>query len=390
MPNTTPLPNSHDWLKTLVSYDTTSRLSNLNLIHEVKNYLDQFDINSHLIFNHDKTKANLYATIGPLDRPGVMLSGHTDVVPVDGQQWHSDPFTLSERDGKWFGRGSCDMKGFIASVLSAVPAMSRAHLHTPIHLAFSYDEEVGCLGVRDLIAMLKQQPIQPKLAIIGEPSSMQAVIGHKGKCAFEVTVKGVNAHSAYPTEGVNAVMYAARLITYIHQIQEELKNNGPFDYDYRVPYTSLHVGTMAGGTAPNIVPEHCRFDFEIRHLPEQDPESIVQKIRDYAQNTLSEAMQKTHSESGIDISTKTQYPGLFTSPSHEIVEFVKSLISNPTHAKVSFGTEAGLFSNDLAIPAVVCGPGSILQAHKADEYVEIKQMQQCDLMINQLILSLSE
>lgn len=377
-------------LKKLVAFDTTSCNSNLALIDYLQTYLRDYGIDSVLVHDASGEKANLYATIGPQDKPGIMLSGHTDVVPVDGQNWSSDPFTLSAKEGKLYARGSADMKGFIACVLAAVPEMVALNLHTPVHLAFSYDEEIGCIGVRTLIDMLAQQPIKPAMAIIGEPTAMQVVISHKGKCAFEVTVSGSNAHSAYPTEGVNTVMYAAKLIHHIDQLQQEVVRIGPFDEDFRVPYTTLHVGTINGGTAANIVPAHCRFDFEIRYLPQHKPQQLLDNINHFIAHTLRVPMRAVFANADITLREKAQYPGLFTAPDSNLVCFVKSLLEDRTHGKVSFGTEGGLFSDQLGIPAVVCGPGSILQAHRADEYVAIEQLKQCSAMLSALLVRLSE
>ena len=382
--------SSRDILQRLVAFDTTSRNSNLALIDFVSVYLYRYGVESELVYDASGEKANLYATIGPEEKPGVMLSGHTDVVPVDGQNWSTNPFELIEKDSKLYARGSADMKGFIACVLAAVPKMVESDVQTPINLAFSYDEEIGCIGVRTLIDMLEQQPVKPAMAIIGEPTSMQAIIGHKGKCAFDVNVTGCNAHSAYTTEGVNAVIYAARLVNFIYEFQQRIVANGPFDNDYRVPYSTLHVGTIDGGTAANIVPANCRFDFEIRHLPEQDPQAIIDEIKDFAAQTLLPEMRTVFSEANIQFTEKTQYPGLFTAPDEQIVQFVKSLLGDDSHGKVSFGTEGGLFSERLGVPAVVCGPGSILQAHRADEFVAVDQIDRCDRMIDRLIDELAK
>ena len=381
---------TQDILQTLVAFDTTSRHSNLALIDYVQTYLYGYGIDSQLVHNDSGDKANLYATIGPQDKAGVMLSGHTDVVPVDGQNWSSDPFRLTSKGGRLYARGAADMKGFIACVLAAVPNMISQPLHTPIHLAFSYDEEIGCIGVRTLIDMLAQQPIKPAMAIIGEPTSMQVVIGHKGKCAYEVEVTGCNAHSAYPTEGVNAVIYAAHVIYFIHTLQQQIERNGPFDNDYRVPYTTLNVCTITGGTAANIIPAHCRFDVEIRHLPEQDPQRLLTDILRYIERALLPEMRAIYPGADIRFKEKTQYPGLFTPADGHLVQFVKNLLGDDSHTKVSFGTEGGLFSDRLQVPTVVCGPGSILQAHRADEYVELSQLARCQAMLSALIDQLAE
>lgn len=381
---------SRDLLADLISFDTTSALSNLELIHFVQAYLAAYGVAATLVHDESGQKANLYATIGPTNKGGVMLSGHTDVVPVKGQAWSSDPFTLTERDALLYGRGSCDMKGFIASCLAAVPALVQANLNTPVHLAFSYDEEVGCLGVRRLIDMLQGFAVRPAMAIIGEPTSMRLMIAHKGKRALRVKVTGQSAHSAYPTEGVNAVEYAAELVCEIRRIHAEFKQNGPFDSDYRVPHTTLHVGVFNGGTALNIVPNACQFDFEIRHLPEDQPDMIIQRIQTYAEQVLLTSMRAVAPQAQIEFEVLSAYPGLYTAPDAQVVQFVKGLLRPDTEvSKISFGTEGGLFSEQLGIPAVVCGPGSILQAHKADEYLSVEQLAACDAMLARLQQSLS-
>ena len=380
-----PEMNSQALLAQLIAFDTTSAKSNLALIDFVEGYLDKHGVASQRVYDESQGKANLYATIGPQDIGGVMLSGHTDVVPVTGQDWSSDPFALRSEGGKLYGRGSCDMKGFIASALAAVPALQAAQLHTPVHLAFSYDEEVGCLGVRRLVDMMQDLPHKPAMAIIGEPTSMTPMIGHKGKRALRVTVEGHSCHSAYPVEGVNAIEYAAELITQIRREQKTFSEHGPFDSDYRVPYTTLHVGVMNGGSALNIVPQRCVFDFEIRHLPEVDPEQVIARLQQFAEQELLPQMKVEGHPAAIHFEPLSGYPGLLTPPDAEIVQFVADLLQgNAAPNKVSFGTEAGVFSERLGIPAVVCGPGSILQAHKPDEYVSEEQLARCDQMLARL------
>ncbi|HPY40839.1 MAG TPA: acetylornithine deacetylase [Thiolinea sp.] len=383
--------NSRELLARLISFDTTSAVSNLALIHFVQEYLANYGVESSLVRDESGQKANLYATIGPADKAGVMLSGHTDVVPVKGQAWSSDPFVLTERDGLLYGRGSCDMKGFIASCLAAVPALTQAKLHTPVHLALSYDEEVGCLGVRRLIEMMQGLSVRPAMAIIGEPTSMRLMIAHKGKRAIRVKITGQSAHSAYPTEGVNAVEYAAELVCEIRRIHAQFQQHGPFDNDYRVPHTTLHVGVFNGGTVLNIVPNACQFDFEIRHLPEDNPDQIIQRIQNYAEQVLLPPMRKVTEQAKIEFEVLSAYPGLYTAPDAQVVQFVRGLLApNVEVSKISFGTEGGLFNEQLGIPAVVCGPGSILQAHKADEYVSVEQLAACDAMLELLQRVLSD
>ncbi len=387
MPRT---PSSIDLLQTLVAFDTTSAVSNLELITFVEHYLAQFNVESSLIYDEGGAKANLYATIGPADKPGIMLSGHTDVVPTTGQQWQGDPYTLRQHDGLLYGRGACDMKGFIACVLAAVPDLQRRTLDTPVHIALSYDEEVGCLGVRRMIDMMATLPIQPAMAIIGEPTSMQAMIGHKGKCSQRVTVSGTAGHSAYATESINAIQYAAELINEIYRIQQHIAENGPFDSDYRVPYTTLHVGVIEGGTALNMMPLSCCFNYEIRHLPEQDPFQLVDQIQEYAEHAVLPRMRRLAEHVAIRQEPLISYPGLQTDAESQAVSLVKQWLAQDMKvSKVSFGTEAGLFTSSLGIPAVVCGPGSIQQAHRADEYVSVTQLEHCDAMLERLGRSIS-
>ncbi len=377
-------------LADLIGFDTTSRNSNLELIRYVEDYLSQHGVQSTLVHDDSGHKANLYATIGPAELGGVMLSGHTDVVPVDGQRWASDPFVLERIDDKVFGRGSADMKGFIACVLERVPEMVAASLTTPIHIALSYDEEVGCIGVRRLLDLMEKMPVVPSMAIIGEPTNMEIVVAHKGKRGIRVNVRGASAHSAYPTEGVNAIEVAAQLIAHISEVQQDIEKNGPFDPGYRVPHTTLHVGTVRGGTALNIVPNECSFDFEIRHLPEHEIDPLIDTVQRYARDNLEPTMRLKNPDCGIDFTELFGYPALFTAPDAPVVAFVRSLLEcDRAVEQISFGSEAGLFSRRIGIPAVVCGPGSILQAHRPDEYVSIEQLETCRTMLRRLVESLS-
>ena len=377
-------------LADLIGFDTTSRNSNLELIRYVEDYLSQHGVQSTLVHDDSGHKANLYATIGPAELGGVMLSGHTDVVPVDGQRWASDPFVLEPIDDKVFGRGSADMKGFIACVLERVPEMVTASLSTPIHIALSYDEEVGCIGVRRLLDLMEKMPVVPSMAIIGEPTNMEIVVAHKGKRGIRVNVRGASAHSAYPTEGVNAIEVVAQLIAHISEVQQDIERNGPFDPGYRVPHTTLHVGTVRGGTALNIVPNECSFDFEIRHLPEHEIDPLIDTVQRYARDNLEPTMRLKNPDCGIDFTELFGYPALFTAPDAPVVAFVRSLLEyDRAVEQISFGSEAGLFSRRIGIPAVVCGPGSILQAHRPDEYVSIEQLETCRTMLRRLVGSLS-
>ena len=367
-------PQSLDFIKKLVAFDTTSRESNLELIAYIQDYLDRLGVDSTLVHNQEGTKANLYATLGDRDTPGIMLSGHTDVVPVDGQAWDTDPFEAVEKDGKLWGRGTADMKSFIAIVLAFIPEFLERGLKTPIHLAFSYDEEVGCIGVRRLIDKLNDMPVRPAMCIVGEPTSMQVITGHKGKRSFTADVRGLEAHSALTTQGVNAIEYAAELIAYLKGMARRKEAEGPHDELYEITHSTVHTGVISGGVQLNIVPKACRFEFEFRYLATDDPDALEKEIRDYAAETLEPKMHAVSKDTGIDIECFNDMPGLEIDAGEDVVTFVKALAGRNDHAKVAFGTEAGLFQTRAGIPTVVCGPGDIKQAHKPNEFITLKQI----------------
>ena len=378
---------SLDLLQTLIGFDTTSFKSNLNLIKFIENYLNQYEIKSELVYNDTKNKANLFATIGSNSTGGIVLSGHTDVVPVSNQKWDTDPFQLIEKDQKLYGRGASDMKSFIALVLSRVPKIIEKKLSKPIHLAFSYDEEIGCVGVHGLLDLIEKKSIKPEFCIVGEPTSMEVVIGHKGKHAYSVKVDGLSCHSGQAPFGVNAINYASKLIAYIDELNKEKSINGPFDQDYEVPYTTLHTGLINGGTILNIVPNLCEFEFEIRNLATDDPLKLVNKIKDYTNQKLINDMHKVSSKTGIHFNEKVNYPALDISADIKPVKKIKELLNNQKHKKVVYGTEGGLFKNRFDIPTIVCGPGSIDQAHKPNEYISIEQIKKCSNFLDNLISS---
>ncbi len=373
-----------DMLSRLVAFDTTSRNPNIALIEHVETYLDGLGIAHERVENAHGDKSNLFATIGPADRPGIVLSGHTDTVPVDGQLWTSDPFALSRRDGRFYARGACDMKGFIAVCLALAPEMAAAKLKVPIHFAFSYDEEIGCLGVRELLEMLSRRPVLPLGCIVGEPTDMQVVIAHKSKRSFAVVVRGVGGHSARATEGVNAVEYAARLVTKVTEIASRLAAAGLRDPLYDVVHSTAHVGVFQGGTALNIVPDLARLEFEFRVLPEEDSDALVAEIEQTAREIEAE-MRARDPRAAIEIVLKSEIPGLNVSPDADIVTLVKRLAGRNDHAKVAYGTEAGLFVETAGVPTVICGPGSIGEAHKPDEFVEEAQLAACEAFMRRLI-----
>jgi acetylornithine deacetylase len=375
--------SSRALLERLVSFPTVSRDSNLALIAFVQDYLAQYDVECELFHNAERTKANLFATIGPRDRGGIVLSGHTDVVPVAGQDWTLDPFRLTERDGRLYGRGTADMKGFIASVLAAVPRFVEQDLQLPVHLAFSYDEEVGCLGVRPMLAELATRPHRPRLCLIGEPTALKPVLGHKGKLAMRCHVKGAACHSAYAPYGVNAIQYAARLIGRLEAIGAQLAAPEHHDARFDPPYSTVQTGLIQGGRALNIVPAECEFDFEVRALPDFDAREVADQLQGYAERDLLPAMRAVHAETGVRFQSLSAYPGLATPPDSEAARLLARLTGSTEFETVAFGTEGGLFEA-AGIPTVVCGPGSMDQGHKPDEFVSTAQLAGCDAMLARL------
>ncbi|KAA6169037.1 acetylornithine deacetylase [Pseudomonas veronii] len=376
--------HSRDLLAQLVRFDTTSRESNLALIDFVRTYLQGHGVACELLFNEHKSKANLLATIGPADVPGIVLSGHTDVVPVDGQRWSVAPFELTEQGGRLYGRGTADMKGYIACVLACVPTLVQAPLRMPVHIALSYDEEVGCLGVRALIERFQAQPVKPLLCVIGEPTELKPVLGHKGKLAMRCDVHGAACHSAYAPSGVNAIEYAARLISELVRLGETLKAPAQLDPRFEPPFSTVQTGVISGGKALNIVPQQCTFDFEVRSLPAHDPWQVANQLREYAEHTLLPAMQAVSAQCAIGFSELSSYPGLVTSLESQAAEWVAQFCGSRDYGTVAFGTEGGLF-DQVGIPTVVCGPGSMEQGHKADEFISLAQLEACDRMLARVV-----
>jgi acetylornithine deacetylase len=364
-------------LKPLVEFDTRSKLPNLELIAFVRNYLAGFGIESSLSYDARGEKANLYATIGPRDRSGLCLSGHTDVVAADGQPWTAEPFALTRRGDRVLGRGTADMKGFLAAVLANVPHFIAHCRQMPIHLAFSYDEEIGCRGVRDLISELTSMPFKPLACVVGEPSSMHVAIAHKGKRAYQCCVKGRTGHSALTHRGVNAVEFAAELATYLRRVGCDLSTSGQRDERFKPPYSTIHIGKLNGGTALNVIPDYAELEFEIRNLPGDDADRIVRKVHSYAERILVQAMREIAPESGIEWRQLADYPALAPEmDSTWLRDLACDLTGDASLHALSFGTEGGLFQA-IGIPTIVCGPGSIEQAHKADEYLELEQLERC-------------
>ena len=380
------------WLRQLISFDTTSRTSNLTLINYVADYLQQQGLSPWLVQNGDGNKANLFVTIPAINGStdgGIVLSGHTDVVPVDGQNWKSDPFVADIRDNCLYGRGSSDMKGFIACVLAALPQMQIAKLKKPLHIALSYDEEVGCLGAPLLLAELAKRRLQPQYCIVGEPTSMQMVIAHKGINTFCCEVHGKNAHSSLTPQGVNAIEYAAKLIVFINQLAQQLQQRADLDHAFDVPFATVSTGLIQGGTAINIVPEYCAFEFDYRNLPHMTVAELIEPIQHYIDTELLPAMRTIAPEAIINLTQKVQVPALNDVNNQQLHELIMHLVDSKQRDKVAYATEGGQFQNS-GINTVVCGPGSIAVAHKANEYIELKQLARCDQFLRKLIKNQSE
>ena len=375
---------SLDLIRDLIAFDTTSRESNLAFIEYVEAYLGKLGVECMRVYDDEKRKANLYATLGPQDQSGILLSGHTDVVPVDGQDWTSDPFSVRETNGKLFGRGTADMKAFIAIALAYAPEMLERGLKTPIHLAFSYDEEVGHLGAKRLVQIIREMPVRPAMCIVGEPTGMDVIVAHKGKRKMRVHVRGLEAHSSLAPKAVNAIEYAAELIAYIKGVARRIEKEGPFDEKFDLTHSTIQVGLIKGGVQLNIVPNSCTFDLELRHLPDDDPVPRLDEIKAYAKETLEPMMQAIDPETGFTFEDIGTNYSLNIDPGEDIVALVKRLTGRNDHGKVAFGTEAGLFMERAGIPTVVCGPGHIAQAHKPDEFIALEQIAKGEDFMSQL------
>ncbi|WP_352337042.1 acetylornithine deacetylase [Psychrobacter sp. 16-MNA-CIBAN-0192] len=384
--------NSIDWLTRLIAFDTVSRYSNLALIEDVQAYCAQLGLSVDLTFNESKDKANLFVTIpagenADIVTGGLVLSGHTDVVPVDGQAWTSDPFTATIRGSRLYGRGACDMKGFIACALTMLPdavALSKSgQLRRPLHLALSFDEEVGCLGAPLILADLAARNITPDYCIVGEPTNMTMVVAHKGIAVYRCRVHGKSAHSSLTPQGVNAISYASRLVGFVDTLAEQLTHRDDNDPLFDVPYSTLSVGTIQGGTATNIVPNLCEFTFDYRNLPHMTQDDILVPIQAKVAE-LTAQMQARAPETGIELQQQESVPAMTDDDSAELQHLIAALVTDDKRHKVAYATEGGQFT-DAGIPTIICGPGSIEQAHKADEYVELSELERCDNFLAQLL-----
>ena len=374
-----------EMIERLVSFDTTSRESNLALIHFVRDYLASHGVDSTLIHDESGNKANLYATVGPAGVPGVALSGHTDVVPVDGQPWDSDPFGLVQKEGRLYGRGTSDMKSFSAIALALVPEFVARPLKTPIHFALSFDEEVGCLGAPLMIDRLGAElGVKPMIVIVGEPTDMAVVNAHKGVYSFNTRVRGLEAHSSATHRGVNAVQYAALLVHFLTEMADEMAARAAPESGFDPPYTTVHVGTIRGGTAHNIVPLDCAFTWEYRLMPGADADEIRTRFERFAEETVLPRMHAVDPGTAIDTELRCYVPGLVPEEGSPAEEIVMALARTNRTEVVAYGTEAGLFQ-EVGIPTVICGPGSIRQAHQPNEYIELSQVQACESFMRRLL-----
>lgn len=372
-----------EMIERLIAFPTVSRESNLELIEYVRELLRAYDADVRLTYDDDRRKANLFATLGPRAQGGLVLSGHTDVVPVEGQRWDSDPFKVVEKDGRLYGRGTSDMKSFIAIALALLPAYA-SRLKKPLHLAFSYDEEVGCIGVGRLIDDLAQANVRPSGCVVGEPTMMAPVIAHKGKKSYRCNVRGLAAHSAYAPKAVNAVEAAAEAVAYLKRMARRQRDEGPYDHGFDIAHTTVHTGVIRGGTALNIVPHACSFDFEFRYLPGADTDALFEEVKQHVARDIEPEMRTIDAKSGFDFVQLSEIPALDTSAETEIVALAIELTGNHEIGKVSYGTEASQFQR-AGIPTVVCGPGSIEQAHKPNEFVDIEQVEACEGFLRKLL-----
>lgn len=369
-------------LEKLVAFDTTSAKTNIPLIEFVESYLASHGIESRRVPTGDGLKSSLHAVIGPEGRPGIGLSGHTDVVPVTGQNWSTNPFTLTKKGSRLFGRGSCDMKGFVACILTHVPKFKARALKSPIHLLLSYDEEVGCTGVRPMIAELGKRLPAPHLVIVGEPTSMKVVDGHKSINGFETTVTGRESHSGKPHLGVNAIMAAGELVSELTRIDAELRAraDGPrFD----PPYTNVAVALIEGGTARNITPKNCKITWMFRSVPATDPNEIITRFETFAREEVLPAMKKVSPEAAIETIQTSNVPAFNAPENSPAVSLALKLAGQNERFAVSYGTEGSLFE-EAGFSSVIIGPGDIAQAHAPDEFIEESELEACSSFLDRL------
>lgn len=378
-----PIERTKEILGDLIAFPSISSDSNLDIIEYLADLLRTVGADVGIYADATGKKANLFATLGPKTDGGIVLSGHTDVVPVEGQDWQADPFTMVERDGRLFGRGACDMKGFIAAAVAMAPSFWSLSLRRPVHFAFTYDEEVGCFGAQALLDTLNQTGLRPSVAIIGEPTEMRIIEGHKGCYEYTTTFKGIEGHSSSPAAGVSAVEYAVRFVARLLELREGLKEKAPPTSRFEPPYTTMHVGRINGGTARNIIAQHCHVDWEIRPVQRQDAIDVKAAAATYIEDTLKPEMTRHDELPDITTQVICEVDGLEPVTDSEARDMITELTGANSTGVVAFGTEAGLFQS-AGISSIICGPGSIAQAHKADEFIEIDQLDACLAMLEKL------
>lgn len=376
-----------EWLKKLISFDTTSRRSNLELIQCITAWLQQYHTTPFYTYDDEKQKANLFATIPANDgttHGGIILSGHTDTLPVEGQAWDTPPFTAILKDHRLYGRGATDMKGFIAVILALLPEWIKLPRKKPLHLAFTYDEEVGCHGAIRLLADLKQQGLQPEACIVGEPTEMKPIVAHKGIHLYRCRLTGLAVHSSLTYQGCNAIDYAAQLIRWIRDFADRIRTNGPFDHHFDIPTTTISTNLMQAGNAFNTVPAQAEFYFEFRRLPDTEAKSIIDPIQSYVTNELLPQMKKEYADASITLELLSSVPSFEASEEASITKTLRQLTQCQEIRKVAYATEAGLFQQSQ-IPTILCGPGNIAQAHRANEYIELSQLELCETLLRDLV-----
>lgn len=377
------------WLKALIQYDTTSHRSNLQLIDFVDHFLKEQGFLTQIFLNKHQNKANLLATIPAKNgstHGGLLLSGHSDTVPTTGQNWSSDPYTTTIIDGKIYGRGTCDMKGYIAVLLALVPKFKTLSLNKPIHFALTFDEEIGCFGAEQLVEQFKKINFQPEACLIGEPSSMRPVVGCKSRVVYHCQIQGKDAHSSQFEQGCNAVEYASFLITYISKLAQTFKHKGPFDLSYDIPYTTISTNLIQGGIAENIIPGHCAFTLEIRYIPSFDCDAFYHQLTKYIDRTLRPRMKEKYAQAEIFLTQMSQHIGFHADENSKISKITQKSTDVYSCQNVSYFTEAGIFQ-EAGIPTLICGPGDIRQAHQPDEYVTIEQLQRCEEILERVVMS---
>ena len=379
----TELEETHDLLAELIAFRTVSSDSNLSMIQHLEGRLKHVGADVQIWHDDTGNKANLFATLGPMQDGGIVLSGHSDVVPVEDQEWSSDPFNMVERGGNWYGRGACDMKGFIAAAVVMASRYSRLDLKRPVHFAFTYDEEVGCFGARALAETLREKKLRPAVAIIGEPTSMRIIEGHKGCYEYTTHFSGLEGHGSDPDKGVNAVEYAVRYVGKLLDLKAELMRRAPADSRYDPMWTTVSTGRMIGGVAHNVIPGRARVDWEMRPVQRSDAQYVIEELRQFCIHGLLPEMRAVYAEADIVTEVIGEVEGLQPMEENQARDLVKELTGGNSVDVVPFGTEAGIFQY-FGMDVVVCGPGSIDQAHKADEFVSKEQMAKCLEMLKQL------